>query len=192
MRIVIVWFVGITSIASAQDASLDAEARALFEAGRTAFEAGRYEDALGHFQAALRRTDRPGLLHNIALAADRAGHREEAIASYEKFLETVPDTLDRPTIEGRLEELRRARRWSDPPSPFAEPRRAPRRLHPSRRLRASSHPRRSPRPRPSRRLRWPRPRSASHPPRGPTRGVRRWFQGCSLRRVGARSSSRGR
>jgi hypothetical protein len=119
-------FVSVTlaSNASGQDASYDAEARALFEAGRTAFDAGRYEDALQHFQGAYRRSQRPQLLFNVGVAADRAGRVAEAIAAYEKFLESVPEDAQRPWIEARLAELRAlpaSGAMPPAPNPFAEP-----------------------------------------------------------------------
>ncbi|MCU0672301.1 MAG: tetratricopeptide repeat protein [Myxococcota bacterium] len=113
----------LVSNASAQDASYDAEARALFEAGRTAFDAGRYEDALQHFQGAYRRSQRPQLLFNVGVAADRAGRVAEAIAAYEKFLESVPEDAQRPWIETRLGELRAlppGGAMPPAPNPFAE------------------------------------------------------------------------
>lgn len=109
--------------AAAQDASYDAEARALFEAGRLAFDAGRYEDALQHFQGAYRRSQRPQLLFNVGVAADRAGRVAEAIAAYEKFLESVPEDAQRPWIETRLGELRAlppGGAMPPAPNPFAE------------------------------------------------------------------------
>lgn len=108
---------------AAQDTSYDAEARALFEAGRTAFDAGRYEDALQHFQGAYRRSQRPQLLFNVAVAADRAGRVVDAIGAYEKFLESVPDDTQRPWIEARLVELRNLPPGGvapTTPNPFAE------------------------------------------------------------------------
>lgn len=109
---------------AAQDTSYDAEARALFEAGRTAFDAGRYEDALQHFQGAYRRSQRPQLLFNVAVAADRAGRVVDAIGAYEKFLESVPDDAQRPWIEARLAELRNLPPGGvapTTPNPFADP-----------------------------------------------------------------------
>lgn len=114
----------VPSTTLAQDASLDAEARALFEAGRTAFDAGRYEDALAHFEGAYRRSQRPQLLYNVAVAADRAGRVREAIVAYEKFLESVPDDPQRASLEARLQELRALPPSQGPPAttpnPFGE------------------------------------------------------------------------
>lgn len=110
--------------AAAQDASYDAEARALFEAGRLAFDAGRYEDALQHFQGAYRRSQRPQLLFNVGVAADRSGRVAEAISAYEKFLESVPEDAQRPWIEARLAELRAlppGGALPPAPNPFAQP-----------------------------------------------------------------------
>lgn len=91
---------------SAQDDALEQEARALFEAGRVAFDAGRYDDALEHFDDAYARSQRPRLLYNVGLAADRAGRVDLAIRAYTKFLESVSDSPHRGTVEQRLAELR--------------------------------------------------------------------------------------
>lgn len=74
------------------DDSLDEEGRALFAAGRAAFGAERFEDALDHFQAAYDRSRRPELLYNVALAADRLGRAELALETYEKYLDSVPNS----------------------------------------------------------------------------------------------------
>ena len=88
--------------------SQDDEARSLFLAGQTAFEAGRYEAALGHFRAALELSQRPQLLYNIGLAADRLRHDQEALTAFESFLQQVPESPLRAQVEARAEILRRA------------------------------------------------------------------------------------
>jgi len=120
--LLIVSLVATTTVVAAQDHSLDAEARALFEAGRLAFDAERYDDALGHFRNAYQRSQRDELLYNIALSADRAGHHREALEAYEKFLDGIPDTPRRVEIQRRLAELREVVA-SEPemPSPFEPP-----------------------------------------------------------------------
>jgi len=89
-------------------ASEDSEARALFVAGQTAFEAGRYEAALGHFRASFELSNRPQLLYNIGLAADRLRHDQEALTAFEGFLAQVPDSPLREPVEARAEILREA------------------------------------------------------------------------------------
>lgn len=73
-------------------ADTENEARALFQAGTMAYEDGRYEAALGHFQQAYTLSQRPLILWNIALAADRARHDELALTTYRQFLAEVPDS----------------------------------------------------------------------------------------------------
>ncbi len=98
----------VAGLAAAQtDTSLDAEARALYEAGRAAFDAGRYEDALGHFRGAYERSRRAELLYNVGLTADRLRLDETALESYEKFLDSVPNTSPR------------THRRADPPTPWS-------------------------------------------------------------------------
>jgi hypothetical protein len=88
--------------------SLDTEARALFEAGSTAFEDARYADALGHFQRAYELSERPRLLYNIGLAADRLRRDEIALEAFEQFLAEVPDHPRRRDVRARVEVLREA------------------------------------------------------------------------------------
>lgn len=86
---------------------LEAEARALFEAGRNAFEDGRFDAALQRFREAYELSHRPQLLYNIGQAADRLRHDAEAVRAFEQYLELVPDAPTRRRVELRLEALRR-------------------------------------------------------------------------------------
>jgi tetratricopeptide (TPR) repeat protein len=104
--------------AGAQVDQVREEAQALFQAGRIAYEAGRYEEALERFRAAHELTGLPGLLYNVALAADRARFDEEALTYYERFLaEAEPDEATRRQVEARVAGLQRAleRRLSEAP-----------------------------------------------------------------------------
>jgi tetratricopeptide (TPR) repeat protein len=106
--------------AAAQN-DLDREAQALFEAGRVAFDAGRYVDALHHFEAAYDRSRRPGLLYNVGLAADRAGEVDLALRAYGKYLDSVPDSPHRATVQERiaaLEQLEPDEEPEPPPNPM--------------------------------------------------------------------------
>lgn len=109
------------SAVRAQPDDLDQEARALFEAGRVAFDAGRYEDALEHFESAYERSQRDRLLYNVGLAADRLGRTALAIRAYSKFLDSVPDSSHRLTVEMRLAELRAQQAAEPEPEPEPEP-----------------------------------------------------------------------
>ena len=86
---------------------VEAEARALFEAGRNAFEDGRFDAALQRFTEAYALSHRPELLYNIGQAADRLRHDAEAVRAFEQYLELVPDAPNRRRVELRLEALRR-------------------------------------------------------------------------------------
>jgi hypothetical protein len=104
-------------LAAAQEEEMsgtDAEARALFDAGRVAFDEGRFENALEHFQRAYDLSQRPGLLFNIGTAADRLRDDEVALHAFERYLELVPDTENRASVEARIAALRRALERSTP------------------------------------------------------------------------------
>lgn len=115
---VVLVLAGWTSLAAAQEeapmSGTDEEARALFDAGRVAFDEGRFENALEHFRRAYDLSQRPGLLFNIATAADRLRNDEEALDAFERYLELVPETENRASVEARIAALRRAMARSTP------------------------------------------------------------------------------
>lgn len=76
--------------AAAQEASLDAEARALFDAGEVAYQAGRFEDAEEHFRRSYELSGRSALLYNVGLSAEQARHDEAALEAYRGFVATNP------------------------------------------------------------------------------------------------------
>ncbi|MCB9597040.1 MAG: hypothetical protein H6719_30230 [Sandaracinaceae bacterium] len=76
--------------AAAQEASLDAEARALFDAGEVAYQAGRFEDAEQHFRRSYELSGRSALLYNVGLSAEQARHDEAALEAYRGFVASNP------------------------------------------------------------------------------------------------------
>lgn len=84
-------------------------AKALFEAGKTAFDAGQYEEALDSWLRAYRYSERPQLLYNLGLAADRLRRDEDALGYYERYLRELPDAENRVEARNRIAALRRAR-----------------------------------------------------------------------------------
>jgi tetratricopeptide (TPR) repeat protein len=100
--------VGVVAAAHAQapDASRDAEARGLFEAGRAAFNDGRFEDALGYFRRAYELSGRADLLYNIGNTADRLRREGEALDAFEQYLREVPSSPNRREVEGRVRVMR--------------------------------------------------------------------------------------
>jgi len=77
-------------------------ARELFRQGRDAYTAGRFEDARELFQRSYDLSGRPGLLYNIAQAAERTRDDEHALRLYGEFLEAVPDAPERDFVEARI------------------------------------------------------------------------------------------
>jgi len=86
----------------------DEEARGLFWAGRAAYDQGRYDDALGYFSRSYQLSGRPELLYNIGQAADRLRKDREALDAFTEYLNRVPETPNRETVEARIRLLRRA------------------------------------------------------------------------------------
>lgn len=94
--------------AHAQGRDRDERAQGLYRAGETAFHAGEYEAAFDLFRSAFELSHRPGLLHNMALAADRLRRDQDAAQYYGEYLERVPDAANRSEVEARLRALRQA------------------------------------------------------------------------------------
>ncbi len=90
------------------DAGMDAEARALFQAGDVAFREGRFESALGYFQRAYELSRRPGLLYNLGATADRLRRDADAARWFRQYLAEQPDPPNRGEVEARLAVLDRA------------------------------------------------------------------------------------
>lgn len=100
-----------TGVGSAQEPeeSLEEEqARAHFQAGSLAFSRGRFEDALVEFEKAHALSQRPKLLYNIAVAADRLRRDERALEAFQLYLQQVPDAAERAEVEARIVVLRDA------------------------------------------------------------------------------------
>ncbi|MBW2461781.1 MAG: hypothetical protein JRH11_09045 [Deltaproteobacteria bacterium] len=97
----------------------DSEARAIYVAGRVAFDEGRYQEALARFQEAHERSQRPELLYNIGMAADRLRLDDVALAAFEEYLAEVTDAQNRVPVENRIRALREAavQPADDVPSP---------------------------------------------------------------------------
>jgi len=69
----------------------DMKAKDLFKVGSLQFDEGNYELALTLFRTAYEKSDRPQLLYNIALSAERVGKLEEAIDAYRRYIEANPE-----------------------------------------------------------------------------------------------------
>lgn len=73
------------------DAAAVKKASNHFKLGQEFFKSGQWDRAITEYQAALDLTGEPLMIFNIALAHDRAGRPEEALAGYLKYLDTGPD-----------------------------------------------------------------------------------------------------
>lgn len=87
-------------------ANLDAAARLLFQAGSEAYSEARFEDALDRFERAYAVSQRSLLLYNIAQTQERLRRDADAIATFERFLDTQPPDEIRAIAERRLQRLR--------------------------------------------------------------------------------------
>lgn len=70
------------------------------------FQEGRYDDAIAAFEAAYAIKQDPALLFNMGNAHRRAGHLEDALATYQRLLAVDPETPQRAEVRGYMAELR--------------------------------------------------------------------------------------
>ena len=75
------------------------------EAGKEAYSNGKFEEAVPFFEKAYDIVPRPELHYRIALSHERAGHADEAVTYYRKFLDEKPDTEKRGQVEATIERL---------------------------------------------------------------------------------------
>lgn len=93
---------------TAEQADADQLGRAAFERGRVAFDAGDYETALEAFSEAFELTHRPALQYNVGLSQDRLRMDQEALDSFESYLDAVPDSPYLDQVNGRITALRQS------------------------------------------------------------------------------------
>jgi tetratricopeptide (TPR) repeat protein len=75
--------------------------------GMEAYDAGRYTEAAAHFARAVEiRPEAPAGLYNRGAAHLAAGNPTQATQDFERYLEVVPDAVDRVEVETRLVALR--------------------------------------------------------------------------------------
>ncbi len=84
------------------------EAKAHTDLGRVAFGRGDFRKALDEFQQAYEAAPVPELLYNIGRCQGELGLREQAIASFRKYLAAKPDAEDREAVDAKIEELSHA------------------------------------------------------------------------------------
>jgi tetratricopeptide (TPR) repeat protein len=91
---------------SLDESSLDDRARELFVLGRDAYLRERYEEALRYFNAAFELSGRYELHYNIGQSADRLHRNADALAAFERFLQSAPPSQLRSETEARVATLR--------------------------------------------------------------------------------------
>ena len=98
------------SLAFAQHAAPDAQARAAFDRGIADVDAGRFANAVVAFEESYRLRPVAVVLYNLASAYTRMGRHQQAIATYERYLSEggsrlPPDRVQ--SVRERIAELRR-------------------------------------------------------------------------------------
>jgi len=94
--------------AQAPSAAELTEAERQFSLGVSAYQAEHLDDALVLFMRAYELSQAPELLYNVATVHERLRHDADALDAYESYLEAVPTSSDRATIEARIRLLREA------------------------------------------------------------------------------------
>lgn len=82
------------------------DARTRMDRGQRLFAEAKYGEAVDEFRAAYEKHRFTAFLFNAAVAAERGGKRDEAIALYESFLGSEPNVPDRPAIQATIARLR--------------------------------------------------------------------------------------
>ncbi|MFO0626622.1 MAG: tetratricopeptide repeat protein [Polyangiales bacterium] len=104
----VAWMV--PSLALAQPAAVDTQARAAFERGIAEVDAGRFANAVAAFEESYRIRPVAVVLNNLAAAYARMGRYQLAIATYQRYLTEGSERLSPErvqTVRERLAELRR-------------------------------------------------------------------------------------
>lgn len=96
-------------------------AKGLFQAGRVSYEEGDYNKAILLWRDAYDRDCTAVLLlSNLANAYEKAGNIEAAIVTLDAYIKRDPDNPEIPTLQKRIENMRRARA-SAPPATTSAP-----------------------------------------------------------------------
>jgi tetratricopeptide (TPR) repeat protein len=90
---------------------LTQEARTFFERGVSMFRRRRYEAAMAAFTAAYNFARLPEVVYNLAVTAERLGQTQDAIDYFREYARALPrDSVERPMIDRRVEQLRAQQR----------------------------------------------------------------------------------
>ena len=90
-----------------------------------AWHDGQYEEALRLFTALHEETQRPELFYDLGLTYERLDRLEEAITSFQAYVDALPMARNRMQIEDRIASLREDLRARSAPATTTEPRTAP-------------------------------------------------------------------
>ena len=74
---------------------------------RTEFKAGRYLEAAQAFEQAFGYTSKGNLLYNIGLCYEKAGEVVTAVKFYQRFIDAMPGSKQRPSVQRKISELKK-------------------------------------------------------------------------------------
>ncbi len=88
-------------------------ARKLFYEGRKLFDLRRFQQALDKYEAAFEAKPIPEFLFNIGQCHRNLGNYDEAIFSFRRYLQLVPDAERRPQIEALIADLKKKKKKAE-------------------------------------------------------------------------------
>jgi len=92
VRLIVVLSLAWVSVVAAEPSAAEIKkANNHFKLGQEFFKSRQFDRAIAEYQAALELTGEPLMVFNIALAHDRAGRPEQALAGYRDYLEKAPE-----------------------------------------------------------------------------------------------------
>lgn len=95
------------------------KAKKLFQLGSVSYDLARYDEALAAFQQAYALDPRPAFHFNIGQCQRKLGRADDALVSFHRYLDGVPNAPNRDVVQQLIRELEGQRRAPSPPAPVA-------------------------------------------------------------------------
>src|SRR5213083_2422043 len=98
-----VWIAALVLTSAHVVGAAPSEAEQAYEQGQAAFDAGRFGDAVVAWERSYELSKEPVLLFNLGQAYRQRhgpGDCAKALAAYKRFIELVPEAVQRPLAEG--------------------------------------------------------------------------------------------
>lgn len=110
--VVLMLVLGGAAVAHAEDAATRT-AKRHFERGEKLFAVGQFSDALEEYKKAYEAKPLPGFLYNVGQCYRNLGDLDQAIFSYKKYLQLMPEAKNREQVEKLIDELEQKKADAD-------------------------------------------------------------------------------